>query len=224
VPKESSCSASTTIYGDSGAPSLTGVIQPVEDRRRYVDDIVAGFEHEADARRFLDAMHARGEAFALSLHPDKTRIIEFGPHSAADRKVHGLGKPETFNFLGLIHICAKSRQGKFLIKRKSRSDRVRAKLQDIKDKLRRGMHRPIPQTGKWLGQVVRGFLNYHAVPTNSAAIGAFRHQVIKMWFRTIRWQLSTAVHTSLDCAGRAGGAPSAFSAGVSTPAWRTTQA
>ena len=153
---------------------------------RYADDLVVGFEHEADARRFLDALRARLEAFALTLHPDKTRIIEFGPHAAANRERRGLGKPETFNFLGFTHICAKSRSGKFLIKRKSRRDRVRAKLKEVKDKLRRCRHRPIPETGNWLGQVVRGFLNYHAVPTNFAALVAFRRHIAELWFRALR--------------------------------------
>jgi RNA-directed DNA polymerase len=153
---------------------------------RYADDLVFGFEHEADARRFLDAMRARLEAFALSLHPDKTRIVEFGRHAAADRAARGLGKPETFNFLGFTFICGKSRRGKFLIHRKSRRDRVRAKLKELKDKLRMRMHRPLPETGKWLGLVVRGFLNYHAVPTNSRAIDGFREAVLRLWLRALR--------------------------------------
>lgn len=152
---------------------------------RYADDLVVGFEHEADARRFLDAMRARLEEFALTLHPDKTRIIEFGPHAATNRQRRGLGKPDTFTFLGFTFICAKSRQGRFLVKRTSRRDRVRAKLKEIKDKLRRCMHQPIPVVGKWLGQVVRGYFNYHAVPTNSATMGAFRYHVIKLWHRTL---------------------------------------
>ena len=153
---------------------------------RYADDLVFGFEHEADARRFLDAMRARLEAFALALHPDKTRIIAFGRHAAADRAARGLGKPETFNFLGFTFICGKSRRGKFLIHRKSRRDRVRAKLKEVKDKLRVRMHRPLPETGKWLGQVVRGFMNYHAVPTNIRAVDGFRDSVLWLWRRALR--------------------------------------
>ena len=148
---------------------------------RYADDLVVGFEHEADARRFLDAMRRRLETFALSLHPAKTRIIEFGRHAAANRAARGLGKPETFNFLGFTFICAKSRRGKFLIKRKTRRDRMRAKLKQVKDVLRRRMHQPIPEVGTWLGQVVRGFFNYHAVPTNSAALVTFRYRVMMFW-------------------------------------------
>lgn len=148
---------------------------------RYADDLVVGFEHETDAKHFLDAMRARLEAFALSLHPDKTRIIEFGRHAAANRDRRGLGKPETFTFLGFTFICAKSRRGKFLVKRKTRRDRMRAKLKQVADTLQRRRHQPIPEIGAWLGQVVRGFFNYHAVPTNSAALVAFRYHVMKLW-------------------------------------------
>ena len=153
---------------------------------RYADDVVAGFEHEADARRFLDAMRARFEAFALSLHPDKTRLIEFGRHAAANREQRGLGKPETFDFLGFTFISGKSRQGKFLIHRKSRRDRVQAKLTAVKEELRQRMHGPIREQAEWLRQVVTGWFNYHAVPTNGAALSAFRHHVIELWRRTLR--------------------------------------
>ena len=123
---------------------------------RYADDLVVGFEHEGDARRFLDAMRARLGEFALSLHPDKTRLIEFGRFAAVDRKRRGLGKPETFTFLGFTFICGKSRQGAFQLHRKTRRDRMRAKLRDIKEELRRRMHQPIPEQGRWLRQVVTG--------------------------------------------------------------------
>lgn len=153
---------------------------------RYADDLVFGFEHEAEARSFLAALRTRLEEFALSLHPDKTRIIEFGPHAAANRAERGLGKPETFTFLGFTFICGTSRAGKFLVLRKSRRDRVKAKLKEIKEKLQARRHQPLPEMGRWLGQVVRGFMNYHAVPTNSRAIGAFRHHVLWLWLRTLR--------------------------------------
>jgi RNA-directed DNA polymerase len=152
---------------------------------RYADDIVAGFEHEDDARRFLDAMRARLGEFALSLHPDKTRLIEFGRNAATNRDRRGLGRPETFSFLGFTFVCGRSRQGKFLIKRKSRSDRIRARLKETKEELRRRMHQPIPEQGKWLKQVVTGFYNYHAVPTNSRALAVFRHQAARLWHRTL---------------------------------------
>ncbi len=153
---------------------------------RYADDIIVGFEREDDARRFLDAMRERLGKFALSLHPDKTRLIEFGRHAADRRAQRGLGKPETFQFLGFTHICGKSRQGRFLLQRKSRRDRMRAKLKAIKQELKRRMHQPIPIQGKWLGQVVKGWFNYHAVPTNSRALNAFRFHVTNIWRQTLR--------------------------------------
>jgi len=148
---------------------------------RYADDIVVGFAHEVDARRFWDAMRKRFEEFSLSLHPEKTRLIEFGRQAVDRRDQRGLGKPETFNFLGFTHICGRSRHGKFLLKRKSRRDRMRGKLKEIKEEMRHRMHQPIPEQGRWLAQVVRGYFAYHAVPTNSASIGAFRHHVVDLW-------------------------------------------
>jgi RNA-directed DNA polymerase len=153
---------------------------------RYADDLVLGFEHEADARRFWDAMRMRFEEFALSLHPDKTRLIEFGRLAAARRARRGLGKPETFAFLGFTFICGKSRQGKFLLCRKTRRDRMRAKLREIKEELRRRLHQPIPEQGRWLRRVVSGFFNYHAVPTNGRALVAFRSRVETLWHRSRR--------------------------------------
>ncbi len=152
---------------------------------RYADDFIVGFQHESDARRFLEAMRERLGKFALSLHPEKTRLIEFGRFAARNRKERGLGKPETFNFLGFTFICGKSRRGNFLIKRKSRRDRMRTKLAEIKQALRRCMHQPIPAQGKWLKQVVRGYFNYHAVPTNRRALAAFRDEVTRRWRHTL---------------------------------------
>jgi RNA-directed DNA polymerase len=153
---------------------------------RYADDFIIGFQHESDARRFLDEMRKRLGEFALSLHPEKTRLIEFGRFAAERRKRRGLGKPETFDFLGFSFICGKTRSGKFQIKRKTRRDRMRAKLREIKGAMRRRMHQPIPEQGKWLRQVVRGYFNYHAVPTNAHALAVFRHHVTDLWRRTLR--------------------------------------
>jgi group II intron reverse transcriptase/maturase len=152
---------------------------------RYADDFIVGFEREDDARRFLDEMRERLREFALTLHPDKTRLIEFGRFAASNRKRRGLGKPETFNFLGFTFICGKDRRGKFLVKRKTRRDRMRAKLKMISEELRRRMHWPIPQLGKWLGYVVKGYFNYHAVPTNYRALVAFRDEIIRRWQRAL---------------------------------------
>ena len=153
---------------------------------RYADDIVVGFEHEADARRFWDEMRERLEEFSLSLHPEKTRLIEFGRQAATRRAQSGLGRPETFDFLGFTFMCGKSRRGKFLLTRRSRRDRMRAKLREVKDELRQRMHQPIPEQGRWLAQIVRGYFAYHAVPTNSRALMAFRHHVTDLWRRTLR--------------------------------------
>jgi len=153
---------------------------------RYADDFIIGLQHESDAQRLLDEMRKRLGEFALSLHPEKTRLIEFGRFAAERRRQRGLGKPETFNFLGFTFICGKTRSGKFQIKRKTRRDRMRAKLREIKEALRRCMHQPIPEQGKWLERVVRGYFNYHAVPTNAQALVVFRHHVTDLWRRTLR--------------------------------------
>jgi RNA-directed DNA polymerase len=153
---------------------------------RYADDIVVGFEHEADARRFRDEMRERLREFSLSLHPEKTRLIEFGRQAAIKRAQRGLCRPETFDFLGFTFICGKSRRGKFLLTRRSRRDRMRAKLREVKDELRQRMHQPIPEQGRWLAQIVRGYFAYHAVPTNSRALLAFRYHVTDLWRRTLR--------------------------------------
>ena len=162
---------------------------------RYADDVVVGFEHEVmpeacfqhDAKRFRDDMARRRLAeFALTLHPEKTRLIEFGRFAADRRARRGLGKPETFNFLGLTHICGRSRRGKFLLRRHTRRDRMRAKVKAVKVELMRRRHEPIPKMGRWLGQVVGGFFGYHAVPTNEAALSAFRYYVMDLWRRALR--------------------------------------
>ena len=148
---------------------------------RYADDFIVGFEHEHEARHFLDMLRERLKEFALSLHPEKTRLIEFGRGAENNRKRRGLGKPETFDFLGFTFICGRSRRGKFLIKRKTRRDRMRVKLQAIKQELRRRMHWPIPAQGKWLKQIIRGYFNYHAVPTNNRALLGFRDEIVRSW-------------------------------------------
>ena len=153
---------------------------------RYADDIVAGFEYEDDAQRFLAELRARLDQFALTLHPEKTRLIEFGRFAAENRTRRGVGKPETFDFLGLKHICGRSRAGYFKLKRKSRRDRMRAKLKALKIELKRRRHDPIPVQGHWLAQVVRGYFAYHAVPTNSRSLGAFHHHVKRLWLRALR--------------------------------------
>ena len=160
---------------------------------RYADDLIVGFQYETDARRFWDEMRVRLREFSLSLHPDKSRLIEFGRFAAQNHEERGLGKPETFKFLGFVLICGKSRRGTFLVRRKSRRDRMRAKLRGIKEELRRRMHRPIPETGRWLAQVVAGYFAYHAVPTNGAAIKAFRYRSVVLWYRQLLRRSQRAV-------------------------------
>jgi RNA-directed DNA polymerase len=153
---------------------------------RFADDFVAGFEHEADARQFLADLRERFAKFGLELHPDKTRLIEFGRNAARDRAARGDGKPETFDFLGFTHFCGKTKNGRFWLKRKTISKRMRAKLAEVKDQIKRRRHLPIPEQGAWLGSVVRGHLAYYAVPGNTDAILSFHNQVTRHWFRALR--------------------------------------
>jgi len=153
---------------------------------RFADDFIVGFEHRDDAERFLAGLRERFAKFGLELHPDKTRLIEFGRFAARDRSARGRGKPETFDFLGFTHICARSASGRFWIKRITISKRMRAKLKQVKDQLTQRMHLPVPEQGRWLASVVRGHMAYYAVPGNAQAVAAFRDQVTRHWRRTLR--------------------------------------
>ena len=148
--------------------------------------LVVGFQDRGDAERFLRELRRRFERFGLQLHPDKTRLIEFGRYAAERRAERGLGKPETFDFLGFTHYCGKTRKGTFTIKRKSIAKRMRAKLQEIKQQLRRRMHDAVVEVGGWLRSVVRGWFNYHAVPGNINCLSAFHTQVQRLWLCTLR--------------------------------------
>lgn len=152
---------------------------------RYADDVVVGFSHEVEARRFLADLHDRLASFGLSLHPDKTRVLEFGRYAAHNRSLAGQAKPETFSFLGFTHIAGTDRHGRFQLQRKTRRDRMCAALQRIKGTLLRRRHEPIGVQGAWLGSVVRGYFAYHAVPTNFRSLDAFRHHVLDLWRRAL---------------------------------------
>jgi RNA-directed DNA polymerase len=152
---------------------------------RYADDFIVGFQYDSDARRFLDALRERLAKFSLSLHPEKTRLIEFGRFAAQNRRRRGLGAPETFNFLGFTFMCSRSRRGSFLIKRKTRPDRMRAKLKMVHQEMRRRMHWKLADVGKWLGHVVKGYFLYHAVPTNIRALRTFRDEIVRRWRRVL---------------------------------------
>lgn len=153
---------------------------------RYADDIVAGFQHEAQARKFLSALRDRLKSFALTLHPKKTRVLQFGRFAARDRAMQGLGKPETFAFLGFTHICDRHRDGSFQLRRETRRDRMRKKLREVRSELKRRMHHSIGSQGEWLGQMMRGYFAYHAVPTNSHRLMSFRYHVVQMWRHFLR--------------------------------------
>jgi group II intron reverse transcriptase/maturase len=153
---------------------------------RYADDLVVGFELEAEARRFWNAMRTRFEQFSLELHGEKTRLLEFGRYAIERRQRNGQGKPQTFNFLGFTFICGRSRRGAFLLRRHTRRDRMRAALGEIKDEMRRRRHDSLTDQGRWLRSVVAGYFAYHAVPTNAQAIGAYRHHVLDLWRRSLK--------------------------------------
>jgi group II intron reverse transcriptase/maturase len=153
---------------------------------RFADDFVAGFERRGDAKQFLADLRQRFRRFGLELHPDKTRLIEFGRFAAERRAERGLPRPETFDFLGFTHICAKTRDGRFFLKRVTISKRKRAKLKEVNDQLKRRRHQPLPTQGAWLASVVRGHAAYYAVPGNTRAVSGFRTQVTRHWFKALR--------------------------------------
>jgi len=153
---------------------------------RYADDIVAGFQHRQEAEAFLRELTVRLSDFGLSLHPTKTRLIEFGRFAGARRRRAGEGKPETFDFLGFTHMCSRTLGGRFTIRRKTVAKRLQAKLREIKKELRSRMHEAVPETGKWLRSVLRGYYRYFAVPYNLGALAALRYQVSRAWLRMLR--------------------------------------
>jgi len=154
---------------------------------RYADDIVMGFEHRHEAERFLQEWKNRLQKFGLELHPDKTRLIEFGRNAAENRKRGGASKPEGFDFLGFTHLCGKTRKtGRFIVKRKTIRKRLSAKLKELQAEMRRRWHQPVAETGRWLRSVVQGYFNYHAVPGNMDSLNSFRAQIIWRWYRALR--------------------------------------
>jgi RNA-directed DNA polymerase len=153
---------------------------------RYADDIILGFQHQTEADRFLENFRQRLGKFGLELHPDKTRRIEFGRFAEQNRERRGEGKPETFDFLGFTHISGKNGLGRFMVRRTTIRKRMRAKLRQVKQQLRKRMHDPVPHTGQWLKSVVQGYFNYYAVPGNLASLGVFRDRVLALWWRTLR--------------------------------------
>jgi len=169
----------------------TGMMQIV----RYADDAIFCFANETDARSFLPAMEERLARFGLRLSTEKTRLIEFGRYAAEKRAKRGEGKPETFDFLGFTHICGKTRRGRFAVVRKTKSKKMRAKLKEVREELRRRMHESVPKVGRWLGSMVKGHYEYYAVPRNMPALKAFRNQVVRLWRQTLRRRSQTGYIT-----------------------------
>ena len=153
---------------------------------RYCDDFIVGFQHQDEAERFWVELRERFHRFNLELHPEKTRLIEFGRFAVERRKRRGEGKPETFDFLGFTHICGKTRKGKFTVRRKTVANRLRRKLHEVKQTLRKRMCLPIPSQGTWLRAVLLGYYRYFAVPRNSSLLRVFREGILRSWCRTLR--------------------------------------
>jgi group II intron reverse transcriptase/maturase len=192
-----------TVQGGSISPLLANVYLPyvfdlwIQQWRkrqakgevivvRYADDFIVGFQSKAEAEAFLVTLRERLARFSLELHPDKTRLIEFGPFAEHNRRGRGQGKPETFNFLGFTHICSRKRSnGMFTVLRQTQRSRLQGKLAEVKAELKRRMHDPVPELGQWLGSVLRGHLQYYGVPMNTHALNLFRFQVARLWHRTL---------------------------------------
>ena len=154
---------------------------------RYADDFVMGFQYRSDAEAFHQELQVRMGKFGLELNTEKTRLIEFGRFAAEDRAKRGEVKPETFDFLGFTHICARRRKdGRFTVLRKTIAKRLRKKVKEIKEELKRIRHSPVPEQGKWLWSVITGYFNYHAVPGNYQALSRFRKLLARAWLRSLR--------------------------------------
>ena len=166
---------------------------------RYADDFVMGFQYRRDAERFSRELEARLGKFGLEVSAAKTRLIEFGRFAIEDRQSRGEGKPETFDFLGFTHICARQKKdGRFTVKRKSIAKRVRRKVKEVSEKLRHVRHQPVPEQGSWLRAVIQGYFNYHAVPGNRKALDAFRTLLARAWYRSLRQRSQKAKSLTWD--------------------------
>jgi RNA-directed DNA polymerase len=202
-----SCSEEGTPQGGSASPLLANIylhyvfdlwVQHWRKTKahgdmivvRWADDFVVGFQHQRDAEQFHRELAERFARFNLKLHPEKTRVIEFGRYAAERRKRRGQGKPETFNFLGFTHISGKRKSdGRFTILRRTMSKRKRNKLKAIKAELRARMHQRVAEVGKWLRSVIEGHNRYYGVPTNRPSLCSFRQHVGRYW-RVTLWRRS----------------------------------
>jgi hypothetical protein len=152
---------------------------------RFADDFVVGFEHREEASRFLAERRERVARFGLSLHPDKTRLIEFGRFAASNRRARDAGKPETFNFLGFTHACSQTRKERFTVLRQTMRRRLQAKRREVKTELRRRLHAPIPEQGVYLRSVVVGHTRYSGVPRHVPSLAAFHRALVRLWRMTL---------------------------------------
>lgn len=159
---------------------------------RWADDFIVGFEHRSDAEAFVEALRERLGRCGLALHPQKTRLIEFGRYAAANRRARGLPKPETFTFLGFTHVCGRGRNGRFTVVRQTMRERMQAKLREVKAELRRRLHEPIATVGAWLRSVVNGHARYYGVAGNYRALVRFRRVVASQWRRSLARRSQTA--------------------------------
>ena len=153
---------------------------------RYADDVVLGFQHQSDAERFRKDLERRLAVFGLALNAEKTRLIRFGRFAFQQRAERGLGRPETFDFLGFTHYCAKTKDARVVVRRRTIKKRMAAKLKEVKASLMARRHWPIEMQGRWLGAVVRGHLAYFSVPGNIQQVSAFREAVVRLWRRALR--------------------------------------
>ena len=159
---------------------------------RFADDFVVGFQHRGEAERFLADLRERFAHFGLTLHSDKTRLVEFGRFADHNRRARGDGKPETFNFLGFTHVCSRTRKGRFTVLRQTMRQRWQAKLRGVKTELRLRLHDPIPEQGAYLRSVILGHYRYYGVPRNGPSLGAFRYGLARIWRQVLSRRSQTA--------------------------------
>ena len=154
---------------------------------RYADDLVMGFQYREEAEKFMMELEERLLKYGLEINHDKTRLIEFGRFAEANRKKKGEGKPETFDFLGFTHICSKNpKTGYFIIERRTIRSKMRRKIKEIKEELKKRMHTPVKETGKWLKSVIQGHFNYYGVPGNRSCLSKFRTELSGIWLKILR--------------------------------------
>ena len=153
---------------------------------RYADDFVMGFQYADDARAMMEALRGRVGEFHLTLHEEKTRLIEFGRLPSLARERSGQRRCATFAFLGFMHYCGRTRDGRFVVKRQTQSKRLTRKLQELRQEARQRRHTPIADQHAWLSQMLRGHYAYYGLPSNFRLLMTFYEQVRELWYRALR--------------------------------------